>query len=244
MDHHDGIDVDRLNGQAAALDAAGRLRLAEAVFGGAAVVATSFGAEDQVLTDLLAGLGNPFELFTIDTGRLEQETFEVMEQTRRRYGVRIRLYFPDFRSVEAMVGQYGPNLFYEGVALRKRCCQVRKVEPLGRALSGRRAWICGLRREQSTTREGLAIFQADAQFGLVKVCPLADWTEAQVWDYIRAHDVPYNRLHDAGYPSIGCASCTRAVAPGEDVRSGRWWWESPEHKECGLHWNDAKTSKT
>ena len=229
------INIEQLNAEAASRDAVGRLRLVVEAFGASAVAATSFGAEDQVLTDMLAGLGNPLELFTIDTGRLPQETFDVMEQTRRRYGIAIRVFFPDYHSVEAMVAEHGPNQFYEGGELRKHCCQVRKVEPLRRALSGRKAWVCGLRREQSTTRQKLEFVQWDEPFGLVKVAPLADWTEAQVWDYIRSHNVPFNRLHDAGYPSIGCAACTRAVEPGKDVRSGRWWWEQPEHKECGLH---------
>lgn len=238
----DAYEIDRLNAEATSLDAIGRLRLAAKRFGRKAVLATSFGAEDQVLTDMLAEFGKPFEIFTIDTGRLPQETFDVMEQTQRRYGISIRVLFPDFRSVEAMVARYGPNQFYEGVELRKRCCQVRKVEPLRRGLSGQKAWICGLRREQSMTREGLDVVQWDEQFGLVKIAPLADWTEVQVWDYIRSHDVPYNRLHDAGYSSIGCGPCTRAIGQGEDIRAGRWWWEEPEHKECGLHWNEGKSN--
>ncbi len=237
MNYHEdnAIAIEPLNAQAAALDAAGRLQLVIETFGDSAVMATSLGAEDQVLTHMLADLGNPLTLVTIDTGRLPQETYDVMQQTRQRYGIEIQMFFPDFHSVEAMTSRYGPNLFYEGVELRKHCCQIRKVEPLRRALSGRKAWICGLRREQAVTRTALEIFSWDEQFGLIKVCPLADWTEKQVWDYIRKHDVPYNRLHDQGYPSIGCAACTRAVDPGQDVRAGRWWWEQPEHKECGLH---------
>lgn len=238
MNQWDDYEIDQFNREATAQDAVGRLRLAAERFGRTGVVATSFGAEDQVLTDMLAGLGSPLELFTIDTGRLPQETFDVMGQTQQRYGITIRVYFPDFRSVEAMAARYGPNPFYDGVELRKQCCQIRKVEPLRRALSGRKAWVCGLRREQSLTREGLDVVQRDEQFGLVKISPLADWTNEQVWDYIRSHDVPYNRLHDMGYPSIGCAACTRAVEPGQDIRAGRWWWEQPEHKECGLHWNN------
>lgn len=230
-------DIEQFNAQATDLDALDRLRLAVERFGRHAVMATSFGAEDQVLTDMLAQLGHPIELFTLDTGRLPQETFEVMDRTQRQYGINIRVYFPDFRAVEAMVDQHGPNLFYDSIENRKQCCGIRKIEPLRRALTGRRAWICGLRREQSVTRQTLEFAAWDEPFGVIKICPLADWTEAQVWGYIKTHDVPYNALHDAGYPSIGCTPCTRAIQPGQDIRAGRWWWEAPEHKECGLHWN-------
>ena len=227
--------IKHLNAAVKAIDAIEVLKFVVERFGTQAVMATSFGAEDQVLTDLLARLNSPVELFTLDTGRLPQETFDVMDRTQKHYGIKIREYFPDYRAVEAMVAQYGPNLFYDSVDNRKRCCHVRKVEPLTRALAGRKAWICGLRCEQAVTRQSLKIFEWDEQFGLIKVCPLADWSEKQVWEYIRRYDVPYNRLHDAGYPSIGCAACTRAVQPGQDIRAGRWWWEAPEHKECGLH---------
>ena len=234
--------ITKLTVAAISLDAVGLLRLVVERFGTQAVMASSFGAEDQVLTDMLAGIGNPVELFTLDTGRLPQETFDVMDRTQKRYGITIQVFFPDFHAVEAMVGQYGPNLFYDSIDNRKRCCHVRKVEPLTRALAGRKAWVCGLRRQQAVTRQSLEVFSWDEQFGLIKVCPLADWTDTQVWDYIRKHDVPYNALHDAGYPSIGCGPCTRAVAPGQDVRAGRWWWEAPEHKECGLHLKKNETT--
>jgi phosphoadenosine phosphosulfate reductase len=234
--------ADRLNAEAVGRDALDRLRLVVELFGTQVIAATSFSAEDQVLTHMLSLLGNPIELFTIDTGRLPQETFDVMEQTQQRYGLNIRVFFPDYRSVEAMTAQNGPNPFYKSVELRKQCCQIRKVEPLRRALSGKAAWVVGLRRSQSITRQELTVIQHDEQFGLFKVCPLADWTEEQVWEYIASYNIPYNKLHDAGYPSIGCGPCTRAVEPGQDVRAGRWWWEEPEHKECGLHW-DRKNSK-
>ncbi len=229
-------EIAQFNTQAAGLDALGRLRLAVEQFGRQAVMATSFGAEDQVLTAMLAVLGNPIELFTLDTGRLPQETFEVMDSTQRKYAINIRVFFPDSHAVEAMVNQHGVNLFYDSIDKRKQCCGVRKVEPLQRALARRQAWVCGLRREQSVTRQALEYAAWDERFGLIKLCPLADWTEAQVWDYIKLHNVPYNALHDAGYPSIGCAPCTRAIQPGQDIRAGRWWWQEPEHKECGLHW--------
>ncbi len=204
-------------------------------FDGKIALATSLGAEDQVLTHMLHQRVERPVLFTLDTGRLPQETYDVMQATRRRYGVNIEVMFPDFELVQDMVKTHGPNLFYESVELRKRCCYVRKIEPLKRALTGLETWICGLRRGQSTTRTTLERIDVDEQFGLIKIAPLADWSTEQVWDYIKAHEVPYNTLHDRGYPSIGCAPCTRAVPDGLDIRAGRWWWEAPEHKECGLH---------
>lgn len=208
-------------------------------FGDRIALATSFGAEDQVLTDMLCRVSRTPAIFTLDTGRLPEETYRVMEATRKHYGVEIEVLFPDRRAVEAMVTAHGPNLFYESIESRKRCCQVRKVEPLERKLSGLSAWICGLRAEQSLTRDGLARIEFDQRFGLIKAAPLADWGTEAVWGYIRENGVPYNALHDRGYPSIGCAPCSRAVKAGDDIRSGRWWWEAPEHKECGLHWNEA-----
>ncbi len=204
-------------------------------FEGRIAFASSFGAEDQVLTDMLCKATSAPTIFTLDTGRLPEETYRLMEKTRDKYGVRIEILFPDRADVEKMVNEHGPNLFYESIENRKLCCRVRKIEPLKRRLAALDAWICGLRAEQSTTRTGLLRVDADEAFGLIKVCPLADWTTEQVWDYIRSNDVPYNELHDKGYPSIGCAPCTRAVKSGEDIRAGRWWWEAPEHKECGLH---------
>ncbi len=213
------------------------LRTSLEQFGSRIALATSFGAEDQVLTDMLCRLQKLPAVFTLDTGRLPQETYEVWEETETHYGIRIEGLFPDFQQVEAMTAEHGINLFYRSVELRTLCCRIRKIEPLKRKLSSLDAWICGLRRGQSQTRSAVDIVQQDEQFGLVKICPLADWTCEQVWDYIRTNRVPYNKLHDRGYPSIGCACCTRAVSPGQDERSGRWWWEKPEQKECGLHWN-------
>ncbi len=199
-------------------------------------LAASFGAEDVVVIDMLTKLNRNARVFTLDTGRLPYETYSLMEAIRERYGLAIDVYFPQAEAVEAMVREHGVNLFYKSIENRKRCCGVRKVEPLGRALRGVDAWITGLRREQAVTRTEVRKVEVDPDHGgIVKVNPLADWTCEQVWEYIRAHDVPYNKLHDQGYPSIGCAPCTRAVAPGEDPRSGRWWWENPETKECGLH---------
>lgn len=199
-------------------------------------LAASFGAEDVVVIDMLMKLNGGARVFTLDTGRLPYETYALMEAIRERYGLAVEVYFPQADAVEVMVRKHGVNLFYKSIENRKRCCGVRKVEPLGRALQGLEAWITGLRREQAVTRTEVRKVEVDPDHGgIVKVNPLADWTWAEVWEYIRAHNVPYNALHDRGYPSIGCAPCTRAVAPGEDPRAGRWWWENPETKECGLH---------
>ena len=204
-------------------------------FGDKIALATSFGAEDQVLTDMLCKVTREPVIFTLDTGRLHEKTYEVMEATRKKYGAEIEILFPEHKKVEKMVNEYGPNLFYESIEARKLCCRVRKIEPLKRKLSELQAWICGLRSEQSVTRTELKKIEWDEAFGLIKVCPLVDWPTERVWDYIRKHDIPYNKLHDEGFPSIGCEPCTRAVKSDEDIRTGRWWWEEPEHKECGLH---------
>ncbi len=200
-----------------------------------ATFANSLGAEDMVLTDLIFTDALPIEVFTLDTGRLPNETYVLLDAIATRYGTRLRVMFPRSEAVEAYVASHGVNGFYNGVELRKACCHIRKVEPLRRALAGRKAWITGLRREQSVTRGDLADESFDTEHGLMKFNPLADWSHEEVWAYIRTHAVPYNALHDQGYLSIGCAPCTRAVAAGEDIRAGRWWWENPESKECGLH---------
>lgn len=197
--------------------------------------ANSFGAEDMVLTDLILGHKLPIEIFSLDTGRLPAETYTLMGEVEQRYDTRIKVYFPDATAVEQYVRTEGINAFYDSVDLRKACCQIRKVEPLRRALAGKKAWITGLRAAQSTTRTGLPVREFDAGNGLEKINPLSDWSEAEVWAYLRLHGVPYNALHDQFYPSIGCAPCTRGIALGEDVRAGRWWWEDPASKECGLH---------
>jgi phosphoadenosine phosphosulfate reductase len=198
--------------------------------------AASFGVEDVAVIDMLAGIRADARVFTLDTGRLPVETYEVMERVRERYGLAIEVHFPDREAVQSLEHEKGFYSFRASIEERKRCCGIRKVAPLGRALAGLDAWITGLRREQAVTRAGVPVIETDpAHGGIVKVNPLASWSEAQVWDYVRRNRVPYNRLHDQGYPSIGCAPCTRAIRPGEDVRAGRWWWESPEQKECGLH---------
>ena len=210
------------------------LAWAEMEFGANAAVASSFGVEDVVLIDLAARYAPAARLFTLDTGRLPPETYEVMEELRRRYAIEIETFVPDRAAVEQLEREKGFFSFRRSVEERKECCAIRKLEPLSRALTGRDAWVTGLRREQSPTRAAVETVEIDER-GLFKLSPLADWSEAQIWKYARERQVPLNALHAQGYPSIGCAPCTRPVAPGEDVRAGRWWWESPEHKECGLH---------
>ena len=195
----------------------------------------SLGAEDMVLTDIIAQYQPDITMFSLDTGRLPQETYDLMQEVRKRYSVPLQIYFPDAAQVEKYVAQNGVNGFYDSVENRKACCHIRKVEPLKRALTDKKAWITGMRRDQAVTRTGLEVSSFDADHGLQKFNPLLDWSNAEVWEYLKQHDVPYNKLHDQFYPSIGCAPCTRAVTPGEDIRSGRWWWENPEGKECGLH---------
>jgi phosphoadenosine phosphosulfate reductase len=203
--------------------------------------ACSFGAEDMVLLDGIAKHARKIEVFTLDTGRLPEETHALLEAVRDRYPIAIRTYFPEAAAVQTWVEQNGPNAFYKSVSQRQQCCHIRKVEPLHRALAGKKAWITGLRREQSQARQTLEREAWDDANGLIKINPLLDWTNDELWRYIRAHDVPYNALHDRGYPSIGCAPCTRAVQPGEDSRAGRWWWEASS-KECGLHQHAKATS--
>lgn len=200
-----------------------------------AAFSSSLGAEDMVLTDLIFTSELPIDVFTLDTGRLPVETYTLIDTIAVRYGARLQVLFPRPDAVESYVKDHGINGFYGSVELRKACCHIRKVEPLRRGLAGKRAWVTGMRREQSVTRGGLAVESFDPEYGLTKFNPLADWTHDDVWAYIRARQVPYHALHDRGYPSIGCAPCTRPVAPEEDVRAGRWWWENPESRECGLH---------
>jgi phosphoadenosine phosphosulfate reductase len=200
-----------------------------------AALASSFGAEDMVLTDLIARNALPIGVFTLDTGRLPGETYALIDRVRDFYGLPIDVYSPDAAVLQEYVGANGINAFYRSIELRQRCCAIRKTEPLARALRGKGAWITGQRRSQSPTRSDTAIAEVDAAHGLHKFNPLAEWSNDEVWSYIREQGVPYNALHDRGYPSIGCAPCTRAIEPGEDIRAGRWWWEHPEHRECGLH---------
>jgi len=204
------------------------------------VFASSLAAEDMVLTDLILKADLPIAIFSLETGRLHAETLAMIDRVKDTYDYDIALFRPDPLAVERYVTQNGLNAFYESVDMRKECCRIRKVEPLGRALAGKRAWITGQRRAQSATRAELAVQEDDLSHAMQKFNPLTDWSEENVWDYLRSNNVPYNALHDRGFPSIGCEPCTRAVQPGEDVRAGRWWWENPESKECGLHVVDGK----
>jgi phosphoadenosine phosphosulfate reductase len=228
-------EVTRLALRAEPLEAPDVLRLALETFGRNVALASSFGAEDMVLVDMLMAIDSTARIFTLDTGRLPQETYNVMDATREKYGVTIDVFFPQADAVQGMVAERGLNLFYHSVENRQWCCGIRKMEPLRRALAGLEGWITGLRREQSITRAAMPKIEWDDANGLVKINPLVNWSREDVWAYIRDHNVPYNALHDRGYPSIGCAPCTRAVQPGEHERTGRWWWEHPETKECGLH---------
>jgi phosphoadenosine phosphosulfate reductase len=199
-------------------------------------LACSFSVEDVVIIDMAHELSLPIGVFALDTGRLHEETYEVADAITERYRLKIDWYYPRHEAVEKLLREKGTYSFRESLENRHECCHVRKVEPLGRALKGLAGWVTGLRREQSMTRTGLAPIELDAaNGGILKLNPLLEWTEDQVWEYAKARRLPVNRLHSQGYPSIGCAPCTRPVAPGEHPRAGRWWWENPEHKECGLH---------
>jgi phosphoadenosine phosphosulfate reductase len=234
-------DLLVLNEEYAGADAVEILGWSLEHFGESVALASSLGAEDMVITDMLLKIDPKSRIFTLDTGRLPEETYRVIDRVREKYGVNLEVYFPENDRVEEMVRSHGINLFYDSVEYRKLCCFVRKMEPLKRALSGLDSWICGLRRDQSITRADLAVFELDeSNGGILKVNPLIDWSEEDVWKYIRKNDVPYNELHDKNYPSIGCEPCTRAIKTGEDIRAGRWWWESPEQKECGLHMKRAR----
>jgi len=200
-----------------------------------AVLASSLSAEDMVLTHAIATAGLPIGVFVLDTGRLHGDTLVLLERIRKAYAIEVAVYAPDPGLVADYVRAYGRDAFYQGVELRKRCCAIRKVEPLSRALAGKRAWVTGQRREHSAERAWLPEREQDGVHGIEKFNPLAAWSDEQVWGYLREHRVPYNRLYDQGYRSIGCAPCTRPVRPDEESRAGRWWWESSEQKECGLH---------
>ena len=200
-----------------------------------ATFSSSFGAEDMVLLDLIQRHQLPITTFTLDTGRLPEETYQLMQAVETRYGRVVEVLFPDAQRVQQLVATQGINGFYDSVEKRKACCGVRKVEPLARALKGKAAWVTGMRAAQSVTRADLPARAPDAQYQLIKFNPLHDWSETDVWDYLREHNVPTNALHARGYASIGCAPCTRAITVGEDIRAGRWWWENADTKECGLH---------
>lgn len=205
-------------------------------WGDQAAICTSFQAEGMVLLDMAWRISPEVRVFTVDTGRLPDETYEVVEAVRKRYGLAVEIHFPEAAQVEGMTHRFGPNLFYRAVPARLYCCHVRKVEPIRRALGGLDAWVTGLRREQWASRSNIRKVEVDHDHGgLAKVSPLADWTIEEVWEYIDEHDVPRHPLYEKGYTSIGCSPCTRPTAPGEDPRAGRWWWETNAPKECGIH---------
>ena len=206
-------------------------------------LASSLGAEDQVLTHMVLKINPKARIFVLDTGRLPNATYETMSATQSKLNAKYEVYAPNQQDLESLVNQKGINLFYESVENRKACCFVRKVEPLQRALSSCDAWITGIRRAQSITRATMKQIEWDDSYDILKLNPLAYWSQSDVWDYIKDNQIPYHPYHDQGYPSIGCEPCTRAIQPGEDSRPGRWWWEAPETKECGLHLNQKKESQ-
>lgn len=205
-------------------------------YGNKVALATSMSAEDQVLIHMIVQVNPATRVFTLDTGRLFPETYDLIQRTEEKYNIRIEIFFPDREKVEEMVNEKGINLFLRSIENRKLCCQIRKNDPLKKALHGYDLWICGLRKEQSSIRSDIRLFEWDEQYNILKVNPLHNWTSKQMWDYIKGNKIPYNVLHDKGFSSIGCQPCTRAVFPDEDYRSGRWWWEGEGHKECGIHW--------
>ncbi|TVQ88373.1 MAG: phosphoadenylyl-sulfate reductase [Bacteroidetes bacterium] len=227
--------ADSLNEKLKNSSAVEILEFAAQEFRGKIRFASSMGVEDQVITHMIASEKVPIEIFTLDTGRMFYETYELIEKSEARYNIQVKIYFPDASEIEEMVNARGINLFYKSIENRKMCCGIRKIKPLQRALKEMEAWVTGLRREQSPTRNNMQVVEWDEANQLIKINPLLEWNEQQTWDFINEHKIPYNTLHDKGFPSIGCQPCTRAIQPGEDIRSGRWWWENPETKECGLH---------
>jgi len=229
------MDIENLNKQFANADVKQIITYFLNEYENKAALSSSLGAEDQVLTDMILKIDKKANIFTLDTGRLHPETYDVMDATNLKYGVKLNVFFPINSDVEKLYETQGINGHFESIINRKNCCGIRKMEPLKRALKPLKVWITGLRAAQSVTRTDMPIVEFDENFNVIKVNPLINWTEEDVWDYIKANNVPYNKLHDQGFPSIGCAPCTRPVKAGDDIRSGRWWWENPEHKECGLH---------
>jgi phosphoadenosine phosphosulfate reductase len=197
--------------------------------------ASSMGAEDQIITHFLSQIDKSVRIFTLDTGRLFPETYSLISRTKSHFAINIEIFFPDTANIEKMVNSKGINLFYESIENRKLCCNIRKIEPLKRAFKGLKVWICGLRREQAVTRQNMQMVEWDNENQLIKINPLINWKEDDIWNFINKQGIPYNKLHDKGFPSIGCQPCTRSISKEEDVRAGRWWWENPETKECGLH---------
>jgi phosphoadenosine phosphosulfate reductase len=228
-------EIASLNQELQQADSTQILKRCADLFPNKIAFASSLGFEDQLITHFIASENLPIEVFTLDTGRVFPETYDLIERTNARYKINIKIMFPDAKEVEEMVNKKGVNLFYESIENRKQCCGIRKTKPLERALKDLDAWITGLRREQSVTRQNMQVVEWDAMHGLVKINPLLNWTAEEVENFVKKENIPYNKLHDQGFPSIGCQPCTRAIKSGEDIRAGRWWWELPEQKECGLH---------
>jgi phosphoadenosine phosphosulfate reductase len=237
--------IDELGNKFEKLSATDILKWSIEKFGTKIALASSFGAEDVVIIDMMVKIDkSKTKILTLDTGRLNQETYDVMDEIRKKYGISIESYFPNSQQVEEMVLKKGFNLMYESIENRKLCCEIRKVNPLNRALASLDGWITGLRREQAATRLNIKKIEIDPTHNnILKINPIADWNENMVWEYIKENQVPYNKLHDMGFPSIGCEPCTRAISKGENRRSGRWWWEESSQKECGLH-IDPSTKKS
>jgi len=234
------LTIDQFKQQTSGYGADELLAFFTSGFPGKCIFSSSLGAEDQVLTDIIAGNFPGIRIFTIDTGRLFQETYDLIHITEQKFKRKIEIFFPDAAAVQEMVNARGINLFYDSRENRKECCHVRKIEPLKRALGGMKVWITGLRKGQSASRSDAETVSWDNELSLIKLNPLVNWTEKEIWAYIKDHKVPYNTLHDRGYPSIGCMPCTRAVTPGEDIRAGRWWWEDESNRECGIHEKENK----
>lgn len=228
-------EIDSLNIKYADVSAQELLQTFMSQYGARLALSSSLSIEDQTLTDMMLRIDPQANIFTLDTGRLFPETYELIERTNEHYGVKLKVFCPQTEALQQFVATEGINPFYESIEKRHACCEVRKLEPLRRAFRDLDVWVCGLRSAQSVTRSDMRLIEWDERHGLLKINPLIHWTEQQVWDYIKENHVPYNRLHDKGFPSIGCEPCTRAVRRIDDVRAGRWWWESPDHRECGLH---------
>ncbi len=228
-------EIDSLNIKYADASAQELLQSFMSQYGARLALSSSLSIEDQTLTDMMLRIDPQANIFTLDTGRLFPETYELIDRTNEHYKVKLKVYCPQTEALQQFVATEGINPFYESIEKRHACCEVRKLEPLRRAFRDLDVWVCGLRSAQSVTRSDMRLIEWDERHGLLKINPLIHWTEQQVWDYIRENRVPYNRLHDKGFPSIGCEPCTRAVRRIDDVRAGRWWWESPDHRECGLH---------
>ena len=228
-------EIDSLNIKYADASAQELLQTFMSQYGARLALSSSLSIEDQTLTDMMLRIDPQANIFTLDTGRLFPETYDLIDRTNEHYKVKLKVYCPQTEALQQFVATEGINPFYESIEKRHACCEVRKLEPLRRAFRDLDVWVCGLRSAQSVTRSDMRLIEWDERHGLLKINPLIHWTEQQVWDYIKENRVPYNRLHDKGFPSIGCEPCTRAVRRIDDVRAGRWWWESPDHRECGLH---------